>query len=128
MIRQAKGKTPRKPPPKKPSSNQKDPVGVYCRVRPLGLEDEECCIEVISSSTIQLHAPEGFKTNRNGEYKETQYSFKKVFGLSITQIELFEHVAKPLVMTSSMEKMVCSSRTGSQEYRTLPGQKICFQD
>ncbi|XP_034542254.1 kinesin-like protein KIF23 isoform X10 [Notolabrus celidotus] len=96
MIRQAKGKTPRRP-PKKPSSNQKDPVGVYCRVRPLGAGDEECCIEVISSSTIQLHAPEGFKTNRNGEYKETQYSFKKVFGVSVSQIELFEHVAKPLV-------------------------------
>ncbi|XP_059192027.1 kinesin-like protein KIF23 isoform X2 [Centropristis striata] len=97
MNRQAKGKTPRRPPNKKPSSNQKDPVGVYCRVRPLGAEDEECCIEVISSSTIQLHAPEGFKTNRNGEYKETQYSFKKVFGVSTSQIELFEHVAKPLV-------------------------------
>ncbi|XP_078113206.1 kinesin-like protein KIF23 isoform X1 [Sander vitreus] len=96
MNRQAKCKTPRRP-PKKPSSNQKDPVGVYCRVRPLGVEDEECCIEVISSATIQLHAPEGFKTNRNGEYKETQYSFKKVFGVSISQIELFEHVAKPLV-------------------------------
>ncbi|XP_054475406.1 kinesin-like protein KIF23 isoform X2 [Anoplopoma fimbria] len=96
MIRQAKGRTPRRP-PKKPSSTQKDPVGVYCRVRPLGVEDEECCIEVISSSTIQLHAPEGFKTNRNGEYKETQYSFKKVFGVSISQMELFEHVAKPLV-------------------------------
>ncbi|XP_034734864.1 kinesin-like protein KIF23 isoform X4 [Etheostoma cragini] len=96
MNRQAKGKTPRRP-PKKPSSNQKDPVGVYCRVRPLGVEDEECCIEVISSTTIQLHAPEGFKTNRNGEYKETQYSFKKVFGVSISQMELFEHVAKPLV-------------------------------
>ncbi|XP_038562354.1 kinesin-like protein KIF23 isoform X5 [Micropterus salmoides] len=97
MIRQAKGKTPRRPPPKKPSSNQKDPVGVYCRVRPLGVEDEECCIEVISSTTIQLHAPEGFKTNRNGEYKETQYSFKKVFRVSISQMELFEDVAKPLV-------------------------------
>ncbi|KAM8750806.1 kinesin-like protein KIF23 [Acanthopagrus schlegelii] len=98
MIRQAKGKTPRRPPPKKPpNNNQKDPVGVYCRVRPLGAEDEECCIEVISSSTIQLHAPEGFKTNRNGEYKETQYSFKRVFGVSISQMELFEHVAKPLV-------------------------------
>ncbi|KAG7245405.1 hypothetical protein INR49_010856 [Caranx melampygus] len=97
MIRQAKGKTPRRPPPKKPSSNQKDPVGVYCRVRPLGTEDEECCIEVISSTTIQLHAPEGFKTNRNGEYKETQYSFKKVFGVSVSQRELFEYVAKPLV-------------------------------
>uniref|UniRef100_A0A3B4YPV1 Kinesin-like protein n=1 Tax=Seriola lalandi dorsalis TaxID=1841481 RepID=A0A3B4YPV1_SERLL len=92
-----KGKTPRRPPPKKPSSNQKDPVGVYCRVRPLGAEDEECCIEVISSSTIQLHAPEGFKTNRNGEYKETQCSFKKVFGVSVSQMELFEYVAKPLV-------------------------------
>ncbi|KAM3609753.1 uncharacterized protein V6R79_019786 [Siganus canaliculatus] len=97
MIRQAKGKTPRRPPPKKPPNNQKDPVGVYCRVRPLGVEDQECCIEVISSSTIQLHAPEGFKTNRNGEYKETQYSFKKVFGVSVSQIDLFEHVAKPLV-------------------------------
>uniref|UniRef100_A0A3Q3W0Z8 Kinesin-like protein n=1 Tax=Mola mola TaxID=94237 RepID=A0A3Q3W0Z8_MOLML len=92
-----KGKTPRRPPPKKPPNNQRDPVGVYCRVRPLGVEDKECCIEVISSSTIQLHAPEGFKINRNGEYKETQYSFKKVFGVSISQIELFEHVAKPLV-------------------------------
>uniref|UniRef100_A0AAQ4R1N8 Kinesin-like protein n=1 Tax=Gasterosteus aculeatus aculeatus TaxID=481459 RepID=A0AAQ4R1N8_GASAC len=96
MIRQAKGRTPRRP-NKKPSSTQKDPVGVYCRVRPLGAEGEECCIEVISGTTIQLHAPEGFKTNRNGEYKETQYSFKKVFGVSMSQMELFEHVAKPLV-------------------------------
>ncbi|KTG35540.1 hypothetical protein cypCar_00013281 [Cyprinus carpio] len=97
MIRQAKGKTPRRPPPKKPSNNQKDPVGVYCRARPLGEEDEECCIEVISNTTIQLHAPDGLKANRNGEFKETQYSFKKVFGIKTTQMELFEDVAKPLV-------------------------------
>uniref|UniRef100_A0A9R1SNT5 Kinesin-like protein n=2 Tax=Cyprinus carpio TaxID=7962 RepID=A0A9R1SNT5_CYPCA len=91
------GKTPRRPPPKKPSNNQKDPVGVYCRARPLGEEDEECCIEVISNTTIQLHAPDGLKANRNGEFKETQYSFKKVFGIKTTQMELFEDVAKPLV-------------------------------
>ncbi|XP_067276623.1 kinesin-like protein KIF23 isoform X4 [Pseudorasbora parva] len=97
MIRQAKGKTPRRPPPKKTSNNQKDPVGVYCRVRPLGADDDECCIEVISNTTIQLHAPDGLKANRNGEYKETQYSFKKVFGIKTTQRELFEDVAKPLV-------------------------------
>uniref|UniRef100_A0A671NQM9 Kinesin-like protein n=1 Tax=Sinocyclocheilus anshuiensis TaxID=1608454 RepID=A0A671NQM9_9TELE len=97
MIRQAKGKTTRRPPPKKPSNNQKDPVGVYCRVRPLGAEDEECCIEVISNTTIQLHAPDGLKANRNGEFKETQYSFKKVFGIKTTQRELFADVAKPLV-------------------------------
>ncbi|XP_047243996.1 kinesin-like protein KIF23 isoform X4 [Girardinichthys multiradiatus] len=98
MNRQAKCKTPRRPPPKKPPNSQKDPVGVYLRVRPLVAEDEECCIEVISSTTVQLHAPEGLKVNRNGEYRETQYSFKKVFGVSISQMELFEHVAKPLVV------------------------------
>uniref|UniRef100_A0A4W6BR87 Kinesin-like protein n=1 Tax=Lates calcarifer TaxID=8187 RepID=A0A4W6BR87_LATCA len=93
----SKGKTPRRPGPKKASNIEKDPVGVYCRIRPLGAEDEECCIEMISSSTIQLHAPDGLKANRNGEYKETQYSFKKVFGIKTTQMELFEDVAKPLV-------------------------------
>ncbi|XP_024138213.1 kinesin-like protein KIF23 isoform X4 [Oryzias melastigma] len=95
MNRQGKFRTPRRP--KRPVNNQKDPVGVYCRVRPLSGGEEECCIEVISSTTIQLHAPEGFKVNRNGEYKETQYSFKKVFGVSVSQVELFEHVARPLV-------------------------------
>ncbi|XP_054632516.1 kinesin-like protein KIF23 isoform X2 [Dunckerocampus dactyliophorus] len=97
MTRHARGKRPHRPHQKKTSSNEKDPVGVYCRVRPLGAENEECCIDVISSTTIQLHAPEGFKTNRNGEYKETQYSFKKVFGVLVSQPELFESVARPLV-------------------------------
>ncbi|XP_047218331.1 kinesin-like protein KIF23 isoform X2 [Girardinichthys multiradiatus] len=95
MLRAGKGRTPRRP--KKPSNIEKDPVGVYCRIRPLGGEDEECCVEMISNSTIQLHAPDGLKANRNGEYKEMQYSFKKVFGIKTTQIELFEDVAKPLI-------------------------------
>ncbi|KAM7014678.1 kinesin-like protein KIF23 isoform 4-T4 [Tautogolabrus adspersus] len=97
MQRPGKGKTPRRPGPRKASNVEKDPVGVYCRIRPLGAEDEECCVEMISSSTIQLHPPDGLKANRNGEYKETQYSFKKVFGINTSQIELFEDVAKPLV-------------------------------
>lgn len=94
-------------------------------MRPLSLEDRECCIEVISGSTIQLHPPEGFKTTRNGEFREvlrianmgkvaqlgvpragcftylfssqTQYSFQKVFGVSTSQMELFQDVAKVLV-------------------------------
>ncbi|XP_059203026.1 kinesin-like protein KIF23 isoform X3 [Centropristis striata] len=97
MQRPNKGKTPRRHGQKKASNIDKDPVGVYCRIRPLGREDEECCVEMISSSTIQLHPPDGLKANRNGEYKETQYSFKKVFGIHTTQMELFEDVAKPLV-------------------------------
>uniref|UniRef100_H0XXS1 Kinesin-like protein KIF23 n=1 Tax=Otolemur garnettii TaxID=30611 RepID=H0XXS1_OTOGA len=91
-------KTPRKPPVKKGSqTNLKDPVGVYCRVRPLSFPDQECCIEVINNTTVQLHTPEGYRLNRNGDYKETQYSFKQVFGTHTTQKELFDVVANPLV-------------------------------
>ncbi|XP_024151662.1 kinesin-like protein KIF23 isoform X3 [Oryzias melastigma] len=97
MQKTSKGKTPRRNGQKKASNTERDPVGVYCRIRPLISEDEECCVEMISSTTIQLHAPDGLKANRNGEYKETQYSFKKVFGVNTTQMELFEDVAKPLV-------------------------------
>ncbi|XP_056334550.1 kinesin-like protein KIF23 isoform X2 [Danio aesculapii] len=124
MIRQAKGKTPRRPPPKKPSNNQKDPVGVYCRVRPLGADDEECCIEVISNTTIQLHAPDGLKANRNGEFKETQYSFKKVFGIKTTQRELFEDVAKPLTQDLIHGKnglLFTYGVTGSGKTHTMTG-------
>ncbi|CAH2274548.1 kinesin KIF23 isoform X1 [Pelobates cultripes] len=97
-MKTARTKTPRRPPHKKPSnSDQKDPVGVYCRVRPLFPPDQECCIEVINETTLRLHPPDGFKVNRNGEYKETQYSFKQVFGTQVTQKDLFDVVAKPLV-------------------------------
>ncbi|KAG7262659.1 hypothetical protein CRUP_012538 [Coryphaenoides rupestris] len=91
-----KGRPARRP-PKKQTSTERDPVGVYCRVRPLGASDRECCVEVISTTTVQLHPPDGLRVNRNGECKETQYSFKKVFGVQTSQMELFEDVAKPLV-------------------------------
>ncbi|XP_069079036.1 kinesin-like protein KIF23 isoform X6 [Pleurodeles waltl] len=98
MMKPARTKTPRRPPVKKSSnSNLKDPVGVYCRVRPLSPPDQECCIEVINETTVQLHPPDGTRVNRNGEYKETQYTFKQVFGTQVTQKELFDVVAKPLV-------------------------------
>uniref|UniRef100_A0A2K6GAP5 Kinesin-like protein n=1 Tax=Propithecus coquereli TaxID=379532 RepID=A0A2K6GAP5_PROCO len=97
-MKPARAKTPRKPLVKKGSqTNLKDPVGVYCRVRPLSFPDQECCIEVINNTTVQLHTPEGYRLNRNGDCKETQYSFKQVFGTHTTQKELFDVVANPLV-------------------------------
>ncbi|XP_036293478.1 kinesin-like protein KIF23 isoform X3 [Pipistrellus kuhlii] len=97
-MKPARTKTPRKPVGKKGSQTSlKDPVGVYCRVRPLSFPDQECCIEVINNTTVQLHTPEGYRLNRNGDYKETQYSFKQVFGIHTTQKELFDVVANPLV-------------------------------
>ncbi|XP_015859008.1 kinesin-like protein KIF23 isoform X2 [Peromyscus maniculatus bairdii] len=97
-MKPAKAKVPRKPVLKKGSqTNLKDPVGVYCRVRPLSFPDQECCVEVVNNTTVQLHTPEGYRLNRNGDYKETQYSFKRVFGTHTTQKELFDVVASPLV-------------------------------
>ncbi|KAK9394147.1 kinesin-like KIF23 [Crotalus adamanteus] len=91
-------KTPRKHAFKKASNNSlKDPVGVYCRIRPVGIPNQECCIEVISSTTVQVHSPDGYRIARNGEYKEVQYSFKEVFGTSISQKHVFDVIAKPLV-------------------------------
>lgn len=46
---------------------------------------------------MQLHTPEGYQLNRNGGYKETQYSLKQAFGTHTTQKELFDVVANSLV-------------------------------
>ncbi|XP_063170082.1 kinesin-like protein KIF23 isoform X8 [Candoia aspera] len=98
MKAAARTKTPKKLALKKASNNSlKDPVGVYCRVRPVSVPDQECCIEVISRTTVQVHPPDGYRIARNGEYKEVQYSFKEVFGTSISQRRVFDVVAKPLV-------------------------------
>lgn len=45
---------------------------VYCRVRPLSRPDQECCIEVIDETTVQIHPPEGYRIFRNGEYREVR--------------------------------------------------------
>ncbi|KAM4677353.1 kinesin-like protein KIF23 isoform 5-T5 [Discoglossus pictus] len=123
-MKSARTKTPRRPPPKKPSNNQKDPVGVYCRVRPLSPSDQECCIEVINETTVQLHPPDGCKVNRNGEFKETQYSFKQVFGTLITQKDLFDVVSKPLVEDLIRGKnglLFTYGVTGSGKTHTMTG-------
>ncbi|XP_061451507.1 kinesin-like protein KIF23 isoform X9 [Rhineura floridana] len=98
MKAAARTKTPRKPGPKNASSNSlKDPVGVYCRLRPVIVPEQECCIKVINTTTVQVHPPDGYRLGRNGEYKEVQYSFKEVFNIGATQRHVFDVVARPLV-------------------------------
>ncbi|XP_071424298.1 kinesin-like protein KIF23 isoform X2 [Pithys albifrons albifrons] len=116
-------KTPRRP-RKATNPTLKDPVGVYCRVRPLCRSDQECCIEVINETTVQIHPPEGYRVFRNGEYRETQYSFKEVFGTLVVQKELFEVVAKPLVEDLIRGKnglLFTYGVTGSGKTHTMTG-------
>ncbi|XP_025966521.2 kinesin-like protein KIF23 isoform X7 [Dromaius novaehollandiae] len=124
-MKAARAKTPRRPVPKKPSNpSLKDPVGVYCRVRPLSRPDQECCIEVINETTVQIHPPDGYRVFRNGEYRETQYSFKEVFGTLVVQKELFDVVAKPLVEDLIRGKnglLFTYGVTGSGKTHTMTG-------
>ncbi|KAM7152446.1 kinesin-like protein KIF23 isoform 2-T2 [Macrochelys suwanniensis] len=124
-MKAARTKTPRKPVLKKSSNTSlKDPVGVYCRVRPLSVQDQECCIEVISETTVQIHPPDGYRIFRNGEYRETQYTFKEVFGTLVTQKALFDVVARPLVEDLIRGKnglLFTYGVTGSGKTHTMTG-------
>ncbi|KAM6351197.1 kinesin-like protein KIF23 isoform 2-T2 [Alca torda] len=118
-------KKPRRPALKKPSNpSLRDPVGVYCRVRPLSRPDQECCIEVINDTTVQMHPPDGYRIFRNGEYREMQYSFKEVFGTLVVQKKLFDVVAKPLVEDLIRGKnglLFTYGVTGSGKTHTMTG-------
>ncbi|XP_030434771.1 kinesin-like protein KIF23 isoform X2 [Gopherus evgoodei] len=124
-MKAARTKTPRKPVLKKSSNTSlKDPVGVYCRVRPLSVQDQECCIEVISETTVQIHPPDGYRIFRNGEYREMQYTFKEVFGTLVTQKALFDVVARPLVEDLIRGKnglLFTYGVTGSGKTHTMTG-------
>ncbi|KAJ7320655.1 hypothetical protein JRQ81_020166 [Phrynocephalus forsythii] len=110
MKAAGKTKTPRKHPLKKAfSSTLKDPVEVYCRLRPVNVPDQECCIEVIDSRTVQVHTPEGYRVCRNREYKEVPYSFKEVFG--VKYLKLLQNL---WWKTLSMKKMVSCLHMVSQ--------------
>ncbi|KAM6059992.1 kinesin-like protein KIF23 isoform 6-T6 [Theristicus caerulescens] len=124
-MKAVRARTPRRPALKKPfNPGLKDPVGVYCRVRPLSRPDQECCIEVINETTVQIHPPDGYRIFRNGEYRETQYSFKEVFGTLVVQKELFDVVAKPLVEDLIRGKnglLFTYGVTGSGKTHTMTG-------
>lgn len=88
------------PPPRKtPAKVQpagKDPVKVFCRLRPLQ-NAEESCVTVVAQRTVSLISPETGSTYRAANYKELQHTFQYVFDERATQKEVFDHVALPLV-------------------------------
>lgn len=89
---------------RKPSSRpryantlSKDPVQVYCRVRPMQYPNDVSCMKVISDTTIAITPPESATNFRNAAHKEIQTTFSKVFKPEVQQREIFNCVALPLV-------------------------------
>ncbi|XP_068617658.1 kinesin-like protein KIF23 [Battus philenor] len=79
------------------ASTDRDPVHVYCRLRPTQRENDDYCIKMISSNTVLLTPPSTSLGYRNECTKSMKYTFKEVFPPETTQQEVFDKVASPLV-------------------------------
>ena len=96
LFRNANSKTPlKKGPPTRPKpsvNNKKEPVEVFCRLRPLSNISDVVAVQKLSTNNtlIRLYPP-------NGSRSELFYKFKHVFDENTSQKELFENIALPLV-------------------------------
>ena len=119
---------------------EKDPVEVYCRLRPG--EDGDGCVKVVSDSTVQLVPPASSKSYTTG--KELQcgfkckyiwsilaahlwhvyYCFVGVFDEDSTQANVFDTVGLPLVQDLLIGKnglLFTYGVTGSGKTHTMQG-------
>ncbi|XP_057322889.1 kinesin-like protein KIF23 [Microplitis mediator] len=82
---------------KKPSTTSKDPVQVYCRIRPMQNPTDVSCMKIISDQTILITPPESSVNFRNANSKEIQTTFTRVFGPDTKQRDIFNLTSLPLV-------------------------------
>lgn len=75
----------------------KDPVQVYCRLRPMQFPTDVSCMRITSNTTLVVTPPESAVNFRTITNKEIQTTFSHVFLPDATQREVFKTVALPLV-------------------------------
>ncbi|XP_076161535.1 kinesin-like protein KIF23 [Ptiloglossa arizonensis] len=83
--------------PKGNNMISKDPVQVYCRLRPMQHPTDVSCMKVISNTTLAITPPESSMNFRNSSNKEIQTTFSRIFTSNATQKDIFNIVALPLV-------------------------------
>ncbi|XP_064387362.1 kinesin-like protein KIF23 [Halichondria panicea] len=107
-MKSSKGKTPANgsrpikkgcPTPGKPpkASRPKDPVEVYCRVRPLKDDELESCVEVPEDTLLKVTPPECSIAFKNGHRNAHAHKFKHVFTEGTDQTDIFDRLGFPLV-------------------------------
>ncbi|KAF7264077.1 kinesin family member pavarotti [Rhynchophorus ferrugineus] len=103
-------------------SERKDPLHVYCRIRPVREGSEPTnCIKLLSSDTLTLTG-NCSKILR----KEIQYKFKHIFTAFSTQAEIFSHIAYPLLedlLNGKNGLLFTYGVTGSGKTHTLTGEQ-----
>lgn len=70
-------------------NQERDPVQVYCRIRPLKQITDLICIRPRNNKVVQMIAANGSRT--------TEFTFEHVFTTTASQKEVFENVCLPLV-------------------------------
>ncbi|XP_063372161.1 kinesin-like protein KIF23 [Cydia amplana] len=78
-------------------NGDRDPVQVFCRLRPMQRESDIPCMKIISPTTVLLTPPTTALSYRNENNKSMKYTFKEVFPPETPQQEVFDKVAYPLV-------------------------------
>ncbi|CAG9576963.1 unnamed protein product [Danaus chrysippus] len=76
---------------------ERDPVQVYCRLRPMQRETDVSCIKILSPTTVLMTPPATAISYRNEGAKTMTYTFKEVFPPEATQQDVFDKLAFPLV-------------------------------
>lgn len=119
-------KTPKSRQNSKENLTQKDPVQVFCRIRPMQSESDLSCVRVVSPSTVALIPPENAINYKISSNKETQYVFKHIFDVDSSQQEVFCTVAQPLVEALIKGKnglLFSYGVTGSGKTYTMTGNR-----
>ena len=98
----------------------RDPVQVFCRLKPLNEETEQPCITLLSPKTLKISTPADSKVTR----KDVQCVFRHIFTSRCNQKEIFEHVAYPLLedlLAGKNGLLFSYGVTGSGKTYTLTG-------
>lgn len=127
----AKKKPPRTPRPVKctlssssdsSTSSLHEPVGVYCRLRPLDDESEASCVKLISPTVLCLSPPSDAKLTK----PDIHCTFKYIFTGYSSQREVYDYVALPLlkeVLFGRNALLFTYGITGSGKTFTLTGEQ-----
>ncbi|CAH1963877.1 unnamed protein product [Acanthoscelides obtectus] len=102
------------------SSTEKQPVFVYCRLKPLNNEEPTSCMKVLSSQELAV------TQEVKGTKKELCYKFKHIFTSYTTQREIFDHIAYPLLddlLHGKNGLLFTYGITGSGKTYTLTGEQ-----
>ena len=66
------------------TSRDRDPVQVYCRIRPLDVLTDDSCVSVLSDSLVQVVPPENSQGYRSGTTKVSNSYFDNILNINVT--------------------------------------------